>query len=103
MKRYVMSRSTGTPVVTVETEEDGEFTVRPLEHLVQHSPDGFEWGYFGSGPADLARSIVGDLIDDRDPAPALYRELRHQLARMPRDGGELDEDQVLELIDEGLL
>lgn len=26
--------------------------------LVHHSPDGFEWGYEGSGPADLAFNIV---------------------------------------------
>src|SRR3990172_11008959 len=29
-----------------------------LPHRVRHSPDGFEYGYSGSGPSDLARSIV---------------------------------------------
>lgn len=33
---------------------------RPLHHVCVHSPDGFEWGYGGSGPADLALSIVCD-------------------------------------------
>jgi hypothetical protein len=27
-------------------------------HVVSHSPTGFEWGYAGSGPADLALNIV---------------------------------------------
>lgn len=27
-------------------------------HFVQHSPTGFEWGYAGSGPADLALAIL---------------------------------------------
>lgn len=45
----------------------------PLPHLVRHSPDGFEYGYGGSGPSDLARSIVGDLLGERDPKPSLYR------------------------------
>ena len=27
-------------------------------HCVHHSPTGFEWGYAGSGPADLALNIV---------------------------------------------
>jgi len=30
----------------------------PLPHLVRHSPTGFEWGYGGSGPADLALSLL---------------------------------------------
>lgn len=30
----------------------------PLKHIVRHSPTGFEWGYGGSGPADLALSIL---------------------------------------------
>jgi hypothetical protein len=29
-----------------------------LMHIERHSPDGFQWGYGGSGPADLALSIM---------------------------------------------
>jgi hypothetical protein len=29
-----------------------------LPHVVHHSSTGFEWGYHGSGPADLALSIL---------------------------------------------
>ncbi len=32
----------------------------PLRHVVFHSTNGFAWGYAGSGPADLALSILGD-------------------------------------------
>lgn len=45
----------GRPV-TVETAT-GE-TVGLLPHYVKHSPDGFTWGYHGSGPAELARCIL---------------------------------------------
>ena len=34
----------------------------PLPHFVKHSPAGFEWGYTGSGPADLARSLLIDAL-----------------------------------------
>jgi len=34
----------------------------PLKHIVRHSPTGFSWGYAGSGPADLARSILADYL-----------------------------------------
>jgi hypothetical protein len=39
--------------------------VEPLPHVVRHSPTGFEWGYSGSGPADLALSIVCHALDLR--------------------------------------
>lgn len=34
----------------------------PLRHVAVHSPTGFECGYGGSGPADLALSILADLF-----------------------------------------
>ena len=27
-------------------------------HVVHHSPDGFAWGYGGSGPSELARCLL---------------------------------------------
>jgi len=35
---------------------------KPLKHIVKHSPTGFNWGYGGSGPADLALSILADCV-----------------------------------------
>jgi|ETNmetMinimDraft_26_1059896.scaffolds.fasta_scaffold106018_2 hypothetical protein len=31
-------------------------------HAVEHSPSGFEWGYKGSGPSDLAMNIVQEVL-----------------------------------------
>jgi len=38
---------------------DGDAVTR-LRHYPYHSPAGFEWGYGGSGPAELARCILLD-------------------------------------------
>jgi len=51
---------------------------RRVSHVMLHSPDGFEWGYGGSGPADLAlsilahhlRSLLARLYGDANAAPA---------------------------------
>ena len=48
----------------------------PLPHLVHHSLSGFEWGYGGNGPADLARSIVGDVLGTTTPDPAIYQAFK---------------------------
>lgn len=47
---------------------------RPLEprhDLRNHSPDGFEWGYSGSGPAQLALALAADVLGDDDRAVAV--------------------------------
>jgi hypothetical protein len=38
---------------------------RPSQRLWNHSPDGFEWGFGGSGPAQLALAILLDAIHRR--------------------------------------
>ena len=38
--------------------EDDDGVIGPLPHAELHSPDGFSWGYCGSAPADLARSLL---------------------------------------------
>ena len=47
-----------------------------LSHIERHSPDGFQWGYGGSGPADLARSILYDLLGDFNIVDRLYQTFK---------------------------
>lgn len=53
--------STAADPAVVSVREDGQPT-RLLRHVVRHSPTGFAWGYAGSGPADLARSLLVDAL-----------------------------------------
>lgn len=52
--------------VTVRIRNEGGGTEHPLQHHVHHSPDGFSWGYAGSGPSELARCILLDHFDYLD-------------------------------------
>jgi hypothetical protein len=61
VKTYTVIRSTSGQVGCVVN--DGRGTATLLRHCVYHSPTGFETGYSGSGPADLALSILADLLD----------------------------------------
>lgn len=76
MKTYIIQRSPRGVHCSVMPETGPLY---PLPHLLRHSPDGFEYGYGGSGPSDLARSIVGDLLGEKDPKPSLYRPVTHRL------------------------
>jgi len=49
--------------VRVRKIEDGSITEMPAHReIVNHSPDGFEWGYNGSGPSQLAMAIVVEML-----------------------------------------
>ena len=59
--------------------------------LRNHSPDGFEWGYSGSGPAQLALAIVADATGDNDQAQLLYQDFKDAVvAHLDHDGWEID-------------
>jgi hypothetical protein len=38
-----------------------EITPEPSQKLYNHSPDGFNWGYSGSGPTQLSLAILLEL------------------------------------------
>lgn len=49
----------------------------PCNDIMNHSPDGFAWGYEGSGPAQLALAImVNEYGCDLEKHPIHYQELK---------------------------
>lgn len=59
----------------------------PSQRLHDHSPDGFEWGYGGSGPSQLALAILLDYFNDPDKALSCYQEFKWVfIATAPFDG-----------------
>lgn len=58
--------------------------------LANHSPDGFEWGYGGSGPSQLALAILADCCGD-ETAMEHYQEFKSAfIALLPRNGSRCD-------------
>ena len=69
------------------------------QRLWNHSPDGFNWGYSGSGPAQLALALLLEFSDD-NIAPVLYQKFKAEIiAELPMDKDfELSEDLVKDWI-----
>ena len=44
-----------------------------------HSPDGFNWGYAGSGPAQLALAILLEVTNDETQALTHYHDYERQV------------------------
>jgi len=62
---------------TVLVFRDGRTTgLDPRFDLANHSPCGFEWGYGGSGPAQLALAILADYLEDDREATGLYQHFK---------------------------
>ena len=71
MKMYEGRREGYAVIVTV----DGR-NLNPRLDLWNHSPTGFEWGYGGSGPAQLALAILADHCHDDQRAFNLYHRFK---------------------------
>ena len=68
---YVGLRVDGRAVVLNLTDRRQLTPDRSLD-LARHSPTGFEWGFRGSGPAQLALALLLDYTDDKTLALAHY-------------------------------
>jgi hypothetical protein len=74
----------------------GGVALNPRWDLRNHSPDGFNWGYGGSGPAQLALAIVAAVLGDDALALELYQSYKHHLiAGISVDNWRLPASEVL--------
>lgn len=102
MKTYRGTRNKGGDVtVTVET---GTGKAKPLAmrlDLRRHSPTGFNWGYAGSGPAQLALALCADALDDDERALRVYQRVKGELLVNAPDQQRLylSHEQVMEAIE----
>jgi len=96
MKTYQGHRDAqGTLTVTV----DGQ-PLSPRYDLANHSPDGFECGYAGSGPAQLALAMCADLLKDDQRALRCYQMVKWTLVASLRRNvdWEITEQELLNAV-----
>ncbi len=69
--------------------------------LHNHSPDGFEWGYAGSGPAQLALALCADALDDDDRALKIYQEFKFRVvAKFKGDVVWITQEDIIRNVEE---
>lgn len=78
MKTYEGMRGESRAIVTViadgvRKELDPRFEIR------NHSPTGFEWGYGGSGPAQLSLALLADHFEDDFKAQKIYQDFKFKI------------------------
>jgi hypothetical protein len=92
--RYVAAR---TPSGCEVNRIDGGGSANPLDprlDLWNHSPTRFEWGYGGSGPAQLALALLADAAGERLAVPLHQQFKSDVVAKADRQGFELADTQI---------
>jgi len=89
-------------VVTVAPKDDSE-NAEPLPRrldLFNHSPSGFEWGYGGSGPAQLALALLAHHLGDGERAVRLHQVFKFRVVGdLSQDGWELSTEDLQLAVD----
>jgi len=66
------------------------------QKLRNHSPTGFNWGYAGSGPAQLALALLLHYLNDDDKALQYYQRFKEDVIMvLPQEDFNLNEDVVI--------
>jgi hypothetical protein len=90
-------------VLRVLVVDDGKPSraLPPRNDLWNHSPDGYECGYAGSGPSQLALAILADHLGDDERAVRLHQRYKERvIALLPRNSGwELSRAMVQDAVD----
>jgi len=70
------------------------------QKVYNHSPDGFCWGYGGSGPAQLALALLMRYLPTNSAVNA-YQDFKFAIiAQLPQADFEIDESIVIDWIKE---
>jgi hypothetical protein len=73
--------------------------LNPRLDLWNHSPSGFEWGYSGSGPAQLALALLADHLGNDDRALKLHQDFKRAVvANLSFKGWAFTSDQIQLLV-----
>lgn len=81
--------------LSVEVTVNGR-PLQPRTYLRNHSPTGFQWGYGGSGPAQLALAILSEHFGDGDHrALKMYQRFKWDfVSRINGDSFVLNGDEI---------
>lgn len=90
--------NTGSPnEVRVFMPDGTSRLLEPRLELRNHSPTGFNWGYGGSGPAQLALAILADFTDEPEFALAHYQRFKGEfIAPIQTHKWTITAEQILE-------
>ncbi len=99
MKRYVGERTPDGVSVRVIPEDGEAYELNPRFDLRNHSPSGYEFGFAGSGPAQLSLALLADALADDEKAQDSYQSVKFKvIARLSGDRFDLTDEQIKQTV-----
>ena len=84
----------------IEGESVHDLDPKPSQELWNHSPDGFQWGYGGSGPAQLALALLLDATGASAPAVHWHQRFKFSIVAKWGDTWQITRTEILTWINE---
>lgn len=104
MSKYYVGERTpdGCQVAVLDTEKpDHARLLNPRYDLRNHSPDGFSFGFNGSGPAQLSLALLADALGDDDRAQDMYQMFKFKvIGRLTGEKFEMTADEIKQKVAE---
>jgi hypothetical protein len=100
MKHYVGERTPeGVEVLVLERDRPaGGYPLDPRFDLRRHA-DGLNFGYAGSGPAQLSLALLADALGDDDRALGSYQRFKaREVSRWEGDRFEISEEDIRQIV-----
>ena len=100
MRTYQGERTHDGAIVSVTDDVPPRQRNLPLRlDLWDHSPTGFEWGYGGSGPAQLSLALLADALGDDERAVSLHQPFKWEVvAKLPaRENWTLTDEEIRDI------
>ncbi len=80
--------------IILKRDPDGTALANIDHTIVRHSPTGFNWGYEGSGPADLSLNILLQFVA-QSKAEDVYQNFKRDVIRnIPPQGGIIKAEHI---------
>ncbi len=101
MKHYIGERTPEGCTVEVldSSNPNGGYALDPRHDLRNHSPDGFNFGYGGSGPAQLSLALLADALGNDAKAQQWYQDFKFKvIARLEGDHFELSQEDIIQTV-----
>lgn len=96
MAVYKGVRKTDEEIVT---KNGSKLSPKPSQEICNHSPDGFSWGYPGSGPAQLALALLYDVTGDKELSETYHHVFKWEHVNRWEDTWEITDEEIKEWLE----